>query len=103
MNKIIIFFGLLFILNACQSTKDAFTLKKNNSADEFLVEKKSPLVVPPDFDKLPSPSENKDDTNLNQDASIKELVDKSKKNASSKKKDKPKNRSIENIILEKIK
>ena len=43
--------------NACQSAKDALTLKKKSSADEFLVEKKSPLVMPPKFMELPKPKE----------------------------------------------
>jgi len=103
MNKIIIFLILSFVLVSFQNTKYAFTLKKKSSADEFLVEKKSPLVLPPEFDKLPSPTNSEDDTGLNQDASIKGLVDKGKKKASSEKKNNSTNRSIESLILEKIK
>ena len=103
MNKIIIFLILSIVLVSCQKTKDALTLKKKSSADEFLVEKKSPLVLPPEFDKLPSPTNSEDDTGLNQDASIKGLVDKGKKKASSEKKNNSTNRSIESLILEKIK
>ena len=66
-----IFFYLLaifFTLAACQSAKDAFTLKKKSSSDEFLVEKKSPLVLPPNYGELPLPKEEtigekKDDSN----------------------------------------
>ena len=59
---------VFFILTACQSAKDAFTLKKKSSGDEFLVEKKSPLVLPPNYGELPIPDENnlknkKDDSN----------------------------------------
>jgi len=56
MKKFLIFISILCLLNACQSAKDALTLKKKNSGDEFLVEKKSPLVLPPDYGKLPLPS-----------------------------------------------
>ena len=52
---------IIFILNflvACQSAKDALTLKKKNNADEFLIEKKSPLVLPPEYGKLPKPQNN---------------------------------------------
>ncbi len=56
MKKFLIFILILFFLNACQSAKDALTLKKKASGDEFLVEKKSPLVLPPDYGKLPLPS-----------------------------------------------
>jgi hypothetical protein len=47
------------MLSSCQSAKDALTLKKKPSRDEFLVEKKSPLVMPPDYGKLPIPEEKK--------------------------------------------
>ena len=33
------------------------TLKKKSSSDEFLVEKKSPLVLPPNYGELPLPNE----------------------------------------------
>ena len=45
MKKIIVIFITLFFLAACQSTKDAFTLKKKSSTDEFLVEKKNQVLV----------------------------------------------------------
>ena len=31
--------------------------KKSASGDEFLIEKKDPLILPPDFSKLPEPNE----------------------------------------------
>ena len=31
--------------------------KKAESGEEFLIEKKDPLVLPPDFSKLPEPNE----------------------------------------------
>ena len=72
MNKIIFILISLLLLTSCQSAKDAFTLKKKSTADEFLVEKKSPLVLPPDYGKLPVPqdgqkiNENKQKTTLPQ-------------------------------------
>ena len=51
---IIIFFSIL--LYSCQTTKDALEGKKRSEqGDEFLVEKKNPLAMPPDFEKLPTP------------------------------------------------
>ena len=50
---IIIFFGL----NSCQSFKDAVTGKKTENSDEFLIKKKNPLVLPPNFDDLPEPTD----------------------------------------------
>jgi len=51
---IIIFFS--FFLYSCQTAKEALTGKKRSEqGDEFLVEKKNPLAMPPDFEKLPTP------------------------------------------------
>ena len=56
MKKIYLFILLIIILNSCQSVSESFTLKKKNNADEFLVEKKNPLVLPPNFNELPTPN-----------------------------------------------
>ena len=53
-----IFTILIFsFLVSCQSMKDGIALKKKEAADEFLVEKKNPLVQPPRFGQLPVPGE----------------------------------------------
>ena len=52
---------LLFLLSGCNTAKEAFTLQKKNSTDEFLVEKKNPLVVPPDYRELPKPINEKNE------------------------------------------
>ena len=36
-------------------------LKRSDKADEFLIEKKNPLVMPPDINELPKPNEEKQD------------------------------------------
>ena len=57
-NKFTILITILLstLLNACQTAKDAFEGKKRSEqSDEFLVEKKNPLALPPDFEKLPVP------------------------------------------------
>ena len=48
---------ILIFLPACQTAKDVLTLKKKDSGDEFLVEKKNPLVLPPSYGELPIPNE----------------------------------------------
>ena len=51
---IIIFFSIL--LYSCQSAKEALEGKKRSEqSDEFLVKKKNPLAMPPDYEKLPTP------------------------------------------------
>tara|TARA_B100000686_G_C16312568_1_gene724102 strand:+ start:88 stop:402 length:315 start_codon:yes stop_codon:yes gene_type:complete len=50
---------LIFLLTSCADTwnsvKRGLTGKKMNTTDEFLVEKKDPLILPPNFDELPTP------------------------------------------------
>ena len=52
---------VLFFATSCSDTWDSvkrgLTGQKNNSTDEFLVEKKDPLVLPPNFEDLPEPSQ----------------------------------------------
>ena len=48
---------VVLLLYSCQSVKDALTGKKYESSDEFLVIKKNPLVLPPDFQSLPEPGD----------------------------------------------
>ena len=43
------------------SVKRGITGEKQRSTDEFLVKKKDPLVLPPDYDNLPTPDERGDE------------------------------------------
>ena len=52
MNKNFFFNNLLFFLCSCQNVKDALSGKKYENSDEFLVIKKNPLVLPPNFNDL---------------------------------------------------
>tara|TARA_B100001250_G_scaffold197335_1_gene169402 strand:- start:573 stop:890 length:318 start_codon:yes stop_codon:yes gene_type:complete len=57
VNIIIVIFLTIF-LYSCQGAKEAFQSKKrSDQSDEFLVKKKNPLTMPPDFDKLPIPGD----------------------------------------------
>ncbi len=56
-NKIVFFMMLSFLITSCESIREGITGSKNQSTDEFLVKKKDPLVLPPDFENLPNPSE----------------------------------------------
>ena len=47
--------------------------KKADSGEEFLIEKKDPLVLPPDFSKLPKPNEQPED--VDEEVSIKSVFD----------------------------
>ena len=52
---------LIFLVTSCADTwgsvKRGLTGAKQKSVDEFLVKKKDPLILPPDFESLPSPSD----------------------------------------------
>ena len=52
---------LIFLVTSCadswSNVKRGLTGAKQKSTDEFLVQKKDPLILPPDFDSLPSPSD----------------------------------------------
>ena len=72
-NKIKLLLFLLILLNSCQSIKDGLSGAKQENSDEFLVEKKNPLEIPPDFEKLPVPK--KDKKNINQSEQIEEEIE----------------------------
>ena len=54
-----ILIAIVVLFSSCSSLKEGFTNQKKNNSDEFLVEKKSPLVMPPDYNELPIPNEKK--------------------------------------------
>ena len=102
MVRVVSIFLIFIILNACESAKEGFTLQKQNRADEFLVKKKNPLVLPPKFGELPSPEENTQDQSVISSSEIEKLL--IKKKNETKKIQKSKNiKNIEDNILEKIK
>ena len=52
-----ILIAVAILFSSCGSMKEGFANQKKNNSDEFLVEKKSPLVMPPDYNELPIPNE----------------------------------------------
>ena len=90
---------LLLFLASCQSVKDGLTGKKTNNTDEFLIKKKNPLVLPPEFEKLPESKETvkkKEEENFN----ILKVVKKDQKEI--KNIEIEKSESLEKSILKKI-
>jgi hypothetical protein len=56
--KTLICLSLLFLVWGCGTMSDAGKVLRNektNSTDEFLVKKKAPLTLPPDFAEIPAP------------------------------------------------
>ena len=100
MNNIIILLLTLFVIVSCGGLKDAGKVLRNEkiqTTDEFLVEKKNPLVLPPNFDEIPEPN-TKQKIKNSEEESIKKILkvpntENDKGNKSS---------SVEESILEKI-
>ena len=68
------YFILIFCLvSNCGSVSEGFKLKKGNTGDEFLVEKKNPLVLPPEFSELPQPGST-NISNENEDESFESKI-----------------------------
>ena len=65
---------VLLVLSSCKSVKDGLSGRKQNNSDEFLIEKKTPLVLPPDFKKLPVPNNATQSEKIEEEKSIKDLI-----------------------------
>ena len=99
---LLIFFIFILFFNSCTTLKDGFRSQKKNSTDEFLVKKKSPLVMPPEFDELPVPEDvNQILENNNEETDIKKLITNNEN--SSNENSTSQNTDFESLILEKIK
>lgn len=58
--KIVNMLVIIFFVTSCDTmgtAKKALTGAKRNTTDEFLVKKKDPLILPPDYENLPVPDE----------------------------------------------
>ena len=102
MKKIssILFLAIVFFtFQSCQTIKEGFTSQKKKSTDEFLVEKKSPLVMPPEFNELPVPQSSNDIVEDESENNIENLIS----NNNSPENSKIQNENFENSIIEKIK
>ena len=103
MIKIFLILLIFNFLVGCQSMKEGFALQKKESADEFLVEKKNPLMMPPDYEDLPMPVDNensgyKDPDNESDSELIKLIQSENENNI----KEVDTNSNLEKSIIEKI-
>ena len=88
------------LLSNCGSIQKAFDPQNKNNSEEFLVEKKSPLSMPPSFEELPVPSNEKVDKE-NQINNIESLI--TKENNNKKLETDESNKDFEQSLLDKIK
>ena len=100
--KISIYLSVILIgMSGCQTLRDGLEgNKKSKSAEEFLINKKSPLVMPPDYSKLPLPENNSNQNEKSQDFDLKKVLEKNSNNQKSKTQT---NKSFQKSIIEKIK
>ena len=98
MFKKITFILLFVFLTSCADTfnsvKRGLTGAKSDSADEFLVKKKDPLILPPDYENLPNPDET--DTILDENSIFENSLEEDDNEDTSGSK------SVESSILKKI-
>tara|TARA_A100001388_G_C28327927_1_gene293057 strand:- start:124 stop:426 length:303 start_codon:yes stop_codon:yes gene_type:complete len=99
MNKLIIYFLILSFLSACESAREGFTLKKKDNSDEFLVEKKNPLVMPPNYENLPKPEDFQSSEQKKKEDEFQKIISNNKNNTISTD---TKNSSLKDSIIEKI-
>ena len=105
-NKLIIFLSILMLafLSSCQSIRDNLSLKKKANTDEFLVEKKNPLILPPDYDKLPKPISQDNERDIDEEGNTKIDFSKifNKRSQSNSNNTSTTNKSLEESIRKKI-
>lgn len=90
---------IFLILISCSSFKEAGKVLRNekiNTTDEFLVKKREPLVLPPDFKEIPEPGSIKKENNSEQQKLKKILKAPNNENSNSS------SSNVEKSIIDKI-
>jgi len=97
-------FLILLFLNSCGTVAEGLGGSKKKGSDEFLVEKKSPLVLPPSFGELPEPGKEPEENIISEKkdtSDIEDIINQSSSTSASEESDDTKN-SIEQSIIKKI-
>ena len=100
MKNIYLLLLISFLIVSCGGIRDAGKVLRNEkvkTTDEFLVKKRNPLVLPPDFEKIPEPG-SISKTIEDEDEKIKKILKVPKTDSINKKK----SSSIEESILDSI-
>ena len=102
IKKIILILILFNFFLGCQSLRDGLEgNKKSKSAEEFLIEKKNPLILPPDYSKLPVPKDQSLENEENSEFDLQKVITKSPDAELSS--DNEVNKDLKKSILDKIK
>ena len=91
----------LILTSSCGGFKEAGKVLRNektNSTDEFLVKKREPLILPPDYNEIPKPNSQKESSQAEDQDRIKKILKNSEKETISSK-----SSSTEKSILNRIK
>ena len=100
MKKINFLLAVLILFTSCNSLSDAGKVLRNEkikTSDEFLVKKRKPLVLPPDYNEVPEPSSRKEDK-IDEDQKIKSII----RSSENKKPSKNNSSSTEQSIINSI-
>ena len=98
-NKIIVIISFLLFLSGCGVVKEGFKSPKQKTSDEFLVEKKSPLIMPHNINEFPI-TKSSNQKNKKNNNTIENLISKSENKILENKKNTK--QDLEKTILEKI-
>ena len=99
--KILLLLITAFILEGCSNVKEGLSLKKKQGIDEFLIERKNPLTVPPDFSSLPQPRNSMEENKVEEkDIDLKKVLTETKENKTISSSDNLE-KSISNILNKK--
>ncbi len=103
IKKITTLLFFVLFLYSCSGAKDALQGKKRSeNSDEFLVEKKNPLTVPPDIDELPVPLDQEDQVQADDQEDIKKVLKIDENKSTNSESGNENQNSLEKSILEKI-
>ncbi len=100
MKNINLLIFILVLITSCGGFKEAGKVLRNektNSTDEFLVKKRDPLILPPDYDSVPEPKTS-NESRKKEENKIKDILKKTDEKTSSD----TTSSSIENSILKNI-
>ncbi len=98
-SRSLLYLFVVFFLHSCGAMSDAGKVLRNEkikTTDEFLVKKRQPLVLPPDYDSLPTPGTIKRKVETNND------INKILKIPNQSETSKSNSTSVEQSILNKI-
>ena len=97
--KFFLVFVIYIFLKGCGNSfselKETMTGQKVTNTEDFLIKKKDPLVLPPEYEKLPLPKTGKQKSNAN-------TIETVLKSNNTKNSDTKVSKDLENMILEEL-